>query len=283
MQNYSTVPKIHFQGATRTLRRRHFKTEKEILDVFVKYPKSDGIVGSLPYGWLKNIIHLPKEQKTDKIKNIYQLFRETFANSYSKKELVQISEKFTNILRETGVISPENKIVIKKRNVDGAIITGAYTIKERGKNKSLEPLFVKMFYDNSGKKSADKEGVFSETALGLHLNRLYRDEHILCPFFSDTKAKFMVSRYEIMPQNVKVPRGLNKEELYSSPSALKNYFEKLKTLTKDYIDFEKFLAKQGFEHQDLHNKNIIVTRNKRGSLILKLIDLGKIVKFTEKK
>lgn len=272
------TPEIHFQGATKTLKKHHFKTEKSISRIFIDYPNSNDIAGSLPYGWLKNIIQLPKEKKTDIIKNIYKLFRETFTDNHNKKELIQISEKFTNTLRELGIIPSSNQIIIKKKNAQGTILTGAYTIKERGKNKTLEPLFIKKFYDNSGKHSANIEGIFAELALGLHLNKLSDNEHILSPYFGDIKAKFMVSKYEITPQNIKIPRALSQEELYCSPSALKSYFEKLNNITNDYTNLNKLLAKYGFEHRDLHDQNVIITRNKCGKLILKLIDLGKIVK-----
>lgn len=284
MEIHQNKPTINFQGAAKILRKRHFTTEKAIINVLTTHPNSNGIVGTLPYGWLKNISQLPKNQKDDIIKNIFKLFRNTFAHKYNKKELVQVSKDFTQMLHNLGVISETNQIIIKKRKVDGAIITGAYTIKERGKNKTLEPLFVKQFYDNTGKFMANKEGIFAEIALGLHLNKISgKNEHILSPYFGDTKAKFMVSKYEMIPQNIKIPRALTLEELYLKPSALKEQFSKLRTLTKDYTNFDKLLAKLGFVHQDLHDQNIVITRNKKGNLILKLIDLGKIVKITNKK
>ena len=284
MEIHQNKPTINFQGAAKILRKRHFTTEKAIINVLTTHPNSNGIVGTLPYGWLKNISQLPKNQKDDIIKNIFKLFRNTFAHKYNKKELVQVSKDFTQMLHNLGVISETNQIIIKKRKVDGAIITGAYTIKERGKNKTLEPLFVKQFYDNTGKFMANKEGIFAEIASGLHLNKISgKNEHILSPYFGDTKAKFMVSKYEMIPQNIKIPRALTLEELYLKPSALKEQFSKLRTLTKDYTNFDKLLAKLGFVHQDLHDQNIVITRNKKGNLILKLIDLGKIVKITNKK
>lgn len=284
MEIHQNKPTINFQGATKILQKRHFTTEKAIINVLTTHPNSNGIVGTLPYGWLKNISQLPKSQKDGIIKNIFKLFRNTFAHKYNKKELVQVSKDFTQMLHNLGVISETNQIIIKKRKVDGAIITGAYTIKERGKNKTLESLFVKQFYDNTGKFMANKEGIFAEIALGLHLNKISgKNEHILSPYFGDTKAKFMVSKYEMIPQNIKIPRALTLEELYLKPSALKEQFSKLRTLTKDYTNLDKLLAKLGFVHQDLHDQNIVITRNKKGNLILKLIDLGKIVKITNKK
>jgi len=272
----------YFSGATKTLRHRYFKTEKTILDVFATYPNSDGIAGSLPYSWLKNIIHLPKEQKSPIIKNLLKLFRETFSVDYPKNmdrgQLSSLSQAFTKTLRNNGIIGEDNQIIIKQKNFDGAIMTNAFTIHERGKNKNLEPLFVKQFYNNSGRRSANVEGVCAELALGLHLNKIFHNEHIIKPYFGDTKAHFMVSKYEVTPQNVRIPRELTKAELFA-PSRLQQYFEKLQTITNDNTNIPELLAKKGFEHHDLHDQNIIITKNKKGKLILKLIDLGKIQKM----
>lgn len=273
---------IQFSGATRTLKRQHFKTAAEIADVFAKHPNSDGIAGSLPYGWLKNILCFPKEKKDFIIKDLYKLFRETFQKAYptyiSKVQLEEMSQHFTNTLRKLEVIPEENQVIIKKRKLGGAIIRGAFVIQERGANKTLEPLFVKQFSNNYGRRSADKEGVYAELALGLHLNKITGSEHIIRPYFGDTRARYMVSKYETSPQNVKIPRALTLGELYT-PGCLEQYFENLKAITKDQTDIEKLLAKKGFEHRDLHDQNIIITKNKKGNLIQKLIDLGKIVKI----
>lgn len=269
---------INFNGATRTLKRNYFATAQEIADVFEKHPKSDGIAGSLPYSWLKNIIHLPKEKKSETIKNLYNFFRKTFQRDFSfKSQMREISEEFTNTLRVLKIIPEENKIVIKKRKLDGKVLKGAYIIQERGKTKTLEPLFVKQFVDISGKRSADTEGIMAELSLGLHLHRLTGSEHILHPYFGDTKGRFMVSKYEITPQNVTIPKNLSLADLCSS-SSLTEHFEKLREITGDNTDIEALLAKKGFEHRDLHDQNVLITRNQKGNLILKLIDLGKLVR-----
>lgn len=274
--------RIKFQGATRTLKKCHFKTKNEIVEVFTKHPNSDGIAGSLPNGWLENIKQLPKDKKSYIIKNVYKFFRDNFAHNHNEKELVKISKKFTNKLRELGVIPQTNQVVVKKKNARGATIAAAYTIKERGENKTLEPLFIKLFRRNL-MLGEDKEGAFAELALGLHLKKLLGNEHILNTYFGDTKGRFLVSKYEISPQNVKIPKPLTLDELFNQKDGLKNYFENLKTITKDNVDFKKLLEKYGFVHKDLHDQNVVITKNKQGKLRLKLIDLGKIVKIEDKR
>lgn len=282
MQITSPNYKTNFKGATGTLRNSYFKSANEIAGIFTKYPKSKGIAGSLPFSWLKNIINYSKEEKGNIITQVYDIFHEMFKKRYpqnmSKKELSEMSKKFTAQMRALNILPEENQLIIKKRKVDGGIISGAFVISERGENKTLEPLFIKQFKDNFGKHSADKEGIFTELALGLHLGKIFGgNEHIISPYFGDTIGRFMVSKYETAPQKIKIPNNLTISELYS-PGILQKYFQKLKAITKDNTDINLLLAKKGFEHNDLHDQNVIITRNKKGKLIVKLIDLGKIVK-----
>ncbi len=274
MKVSSNNQNIQFNGLTRSLKRNYYETSKEIFDVFQKYPNADGIAGSLPHSWLKNIVNLPKEEKSNIIKNIYKLFRETFENNYTQEQLPRISENFTQTLRKYGIIPQENQIIIKKRKLSGAVLRGAYTIKERGKNKTLAPLFIKKFIN---KNRISRYGILNELALGHHLNRLFRSERIIKPYFGDTIGHFIVSKYEITPQNIKIPRQLTISEVFD-PETLSKFFEKIKNLTNDKTDFVKLLAKKGFVHNDLHDQNIIITKNSKGNLILKLIDLGLIEK-----
>ncbi len=266
---------IGFSGATRTFRRNYYSTVQEMVDVFEKYPKSDGIAGSLPHSWLKKLIPLPKDERGEKIKTLYRLFRESFGSD--NNNLQQISERFTLTLRDLNIIPAENQIIIKKRKLDGKMLRGAFTIKERGKSKTLEPLFVKQFIKSSRKHPPDDEGLLPELALGLHLHRIFRDEHIIRPYFSDTKARFMVSKYEITPQNVKIPRPLTKSEMFTYGAV--PYLQNLRKITGDNTNIQSILLKKGFYHKDLHDQNVLITKDKKENLIVKLIDLGKIIKL----
>lgn len=271
--SHSNYSNTNFTGATRTLRRNYFATAEEICDVFAKHPKSDGIAGSLPHSWIKNLISQPKEQRGEAIKALYKLFRESFGENNNDPK--QLSERFTAVLRNLNIIPKENQIIIKKRKLDGSILRGAYTIQERGKTKTLEPLFIKQFMEK--KHSRNSDGILAELALGLHFHRLARNEHIIRPYFGDTIAKFMVSKYELTPQNVRIPHQLSKADSFD-PEALQNFFNTQKAITGDNTDIKSILAKYRFEHQDLHDQNVLITRNKKGKLIIKLIDLGKIIK-----
>lgn len=271
--SYNNYPNTTFTGATRTLKRNYLATAEEICEVFAKYPKSNGIAGSLPHSWIKNSVSQPKEQRGEFIKSLYKLFRESFGENNNNPK--QLSERFTAVLRDLNIIPKENQIIIKKRKLDGSVLRGAYTIQERGKTKTLEPLFIKQFTEK--KHSRNSDGIFAELALGLHLHKLAGNEHILRPYFGDTIAKFMVSKYEVTPQNVKIPHQLSKADSFD-PEVLQNFFNTQKAITGDSTNIKALLAKYKFEHQDLHDQNVLITRNKKGKLIIKLIDLGKIIK-----
>lgn len=278
INNYTENKPLNFNGATRTLRRNYFETFQEIADVFEKHPNCDGIAGSLPFGWIHRIRNLPNEEKGIRIKQVYQLFRDVFNKQYPKemnrKDLEVISQRFTEVLRNVGIIPPENQIVVKKRKVYGSFIRGAFTIKERGKNKVLEPLFIKQLPDLSKYKSIrNHESVEAELAIGLHLDKIAKDEHILRPFFGDTKGLYFASHYDAPPQNVKIPKELpvsaeNEEKEF--------FFKKLMLITKDFTDIRKILAKYGFKHHDFHDQNVFIAKNKKNNLIIRLNDLGRI-------
>ena len=53
-------------------------------------------------------------------------------------------------------------------------------------------------------------------------------------------------------------------------------------ITGDYTDIRKILAKYGFIHRDYHDENIVITRDKKGNLITRLIDLGRITRLNER-
>ncbi|MBP3925316.1 hypothetical protein J6E39_08795 [bacterium] len=274
--NLNNTQNVKFTGATRTFRRNYFETNKEILDVFEKYPKTNGIIGSLPHSWLQNIIHLPKEERGEKIKILYKLFSESFG--LVDKEVMELSEHFTKVLRTLNVIPEKNQIVIKKRNLTGGMLRGAMVIQERGENKTLEPLFVKQFINRSNKHLANNNGILAELTLGLHLDRLFHSEHIIKPYFGDIKSKYMVSKYEVTPQNIKIPSKLKSEEAFDLSSRTK-YFKTLQKIAGDKTDIQSLLIKKGFFHCDLHDENVLITKDKNGKLILKLIDLGNIIKY----
>lgn len=268
-----------FSGLTRTLSKNYFATFEEIKDVFEKHPKADGIAGSLPYSWIKNIQHKPKAFRDSAIKEVYQTFRDIFTEP-EIKSLKEKSKILTKALHKAEILPESNIVIIKSRKLDGRTISGVFTIHEKGKNPALEPVFIKKFKDKEQRAfRKDYDGLYPETALGLHFNKLMADRHIWKFFWSDVKAGYIASHYDAQPQNVKIPRHLM---LSSDEIDKENYFKKLMKITGDYTDIRKILAKYGFIHRDYHDENIVITRDKKGNLITRLIDLGRITRINER-
>ncbi len=268
-----------FSGLTRTLSKKYFATFDEIKDVFEKHQKADGIAGSLPYSWIKNIQHKPKSFRDTAIKEVYQTLRGIFAE-LEIKNLKEKSKILTETLHKAEILPDSNIVIIKNRKLDGSTISGVYTIHEKGKNPTLEPVFIKKFKTRkqlAGRKNSD--GLYPETAMGLHFNKLMADRHIWKFLWSDVNAGYIASHYDAQPKHVKIPHTLG---IGSDDLDKENFFKKLMKTTGDFTDIRKILAKYGFIHQDYHDENIIITRDKKGNLITRLIDLGSIVPLTEK-
>lgn len=269
---------IQFKGLTRTLSRKYFGTLQDIQDVFTKNPNANDIAGSLPYTWLQPIQHKSKQERAQAIKSVYSAMRRIFGEyiheNPPKTELKDYSRILTHTLRKAGIIPESNIVIIRKRKVDGSTISGIYTIHEKGKNPTLEKILIKK-YKKLSKSRQNSEGVMPETALGLHLNKLACDRHILKILWGDAKAGYTASIYEVSPKNVKIPKKLS---LFSDQKDKEKFFKKLMMITQDFTDIRKILAKYGFKHCDFHDENILITRDKKGNLLTKLIDIGRIEK-----
>ena len=270
---------IHFAGLTRTLSRNYFATLPEIQDVFTKHQKADNIAGSLPYSWIKSIQHNPKPERDEAIKSVYSAMRRIFGKYITEKptknELKDYSKILTHTLRKAGIIPDGNIVIINKRKVSGSTVSGIYTIHEKGKNPTLEKVLIKKYREGISKRRLNTEGAAAETALGLHLNKRICDRHILKFLWGDINAGYTASHYEVSPQNVKIPKKLS---LFAEQEDKEKFFKKLMKLTNDFTDIRKILAKYGFKHYDFHDENILITRDKKGNLITKLIDIGRIDK-----
>lgn len=269
-----------FKGLTRTLSRNYFASFEEIQDVFIKHPKANNIAGSLPYSWIKPVQNKPKEIRDNSIKQVYEVLREIFGENIqsdvSAAKLKEKSRLLTKTMHKAGILPNENIMIIKKRKLDGSMISGVFTIHEKGKNPTLEKIFIKKFKNKIPRAYQRNDGgLYAETALGLHFNKLMADRHILKMFWADIDAGYIASRYEVQPKNVKIPKPLLK---CSDEREKQAYFKKLMSITGDFTDIRKILAKYGFVHKDYHDENLVITRDKKGNLITRLIDLGRIIK-----
>ena len=124
--------KISFQGATEEFSKRFIKTQKEIIDEFVKDPQSNWIAGNLPENWLAKLNGKPQDEKNKIIKNIFMIFRSAIkhlkpydaqlgSNEYKQvkadlenKRIKEASRFLTKGLRHFGILSEKNSVILKK-------------------------------------------------------------------------------------------------------------------------------------------------------------------------
>lgn len=315
------IKNVSFTGAGDVFRKTFVATQKEIADVFEKDVMSDGIAGSLPKNWLGKIKAKSGNCSDDNVRGVFQAFRAAVkhlkpynaplkSKEYSKhradlenKRIKESSEYLTKALRHFGVLDDGNSIYFKRRKVQGSYIDRGYVLVERGKNPSLEKLFIKIFKKlNPELIEANFNGKYAETAHGLNLNEL-NCRYISKVYWGDMKGGFMATEYESPPK-------------FSSPIVhFKKSYETLQDFAKDFFTqtgieitelisrgirpgktnrqsrFEPYpkgdliigylqseLEKVGLYHGDLHKDNAIIGTDEKGRAIVKIVDIGGVMK-----
>lgn len=110
---------VNFNGLTRDMKKIAYKNAPEIIKYVEKHPKSNGIVGSLPYEWVSRI---PKENRKELVKEFYQNMKGVFLKG-GKKVFGQGVEVDAYSLKQTflkaGIISSGNDLDIGYKNYGG--------------------------------------------------------------------------------------------------------------------------------------------------------------------
>ena len=219
------------------------------------------------------------------------------------KRLKEASEFLTKALRHFGILEETNSVYFKRRKVRGKYINRGYLLAERGKAPSLERLFIKTFKKNLDNTiEANANGKYSELAHGLNLNEL-KCEYISKFYWGDVKAGYLATEYETPPK-------------YSSPIVqFKKEYKDLLNFAVDFLDqtginlmdimkkginpgkinkrnrfepankedliigfLQTTLNKAGLCHCDLHKDNAVIGTDKNGKAIVKIVDIGGVVK-----
>ncbi len=305
--NHNNNYKPHFSGGiTRKLSRRYYHCEPDIVQIFDKHPQKKGIAGRLPASWIKPLNSSSAGNKRNIINRIYICIAETIkiANTNSKKA----ADNLNSILKKYKILRPDQSYSIKKADTSGAVYTANGYILY---GKNIDSLFIKEFADLSGKDPrhyrwmTEKNGKFVELARALHLNKQTNDRHIMHTYWGDTQNGYMVSEYVEPLKEYKSPIEI--KEFYNNENELiedlrKKYGFTLREIKKYkvktgyeydnkfysypedliiYNYFSSMLEKYGLKHYDLqyNTDNYIITRDKNGNPLLKLIDFGGISKI----
>lgn len=308
-----------FCGVTEELSKRFIRTQKEIIEEFTKDPNSKGIAGSLPPYWLAKLNGLSQTEKEDRIQKILLLFRAAVKHlkpynaspiskeyNHNKITMENIRRKeasafLTKGLRHFGIISETNSVNFKKLKVKGSYTKGAYVLKEKGENPTLEKLFIKLFKDkNKYSLLNDEHGKYAELAHGLYLTSTLKSKNISKFYWGDTQTGYMAVEYVIPPKHVSPivqlkkkyddinqfatdfykQTGIMLKELLNSGTQIgKTQNGEFIPRSKDDIIrgyLQSILQQVGLHHTDLHKDNAIIGSTKTGQPIIKIIDIGGI-------
>lgn len=307
MKNISNINNSHkptfTSGITRKLSRNYYHSEADVVKIFDKHPQKQGIAGQLPICWIKKI---NTSNKNKIIREIYNKFGESV--KLAKTNIKKAEENLNTLLHKHNILRPEQNYSLVKIDTSGAVYTeNGYILN----GKNTDSFFVKEFADLSSKSErmyksmTENNGKFVELARALNINKRIKDKHIMHTHWGDTQNGYMVSEYVKPIKESKSPVVI--KECYNCEKSLVNDLYKKYGFT--YQEIKKHNVKTGFEYEDkfysypedriiynyftnlfekyglkdsdiLYNPdNYIVTKDKNGNPILKLIDLGGISKL----
>lgn len=287
-------------GITRKLSRNYYHCEADVVEIFNKHPQKNGIAGQLPINWIRNI---DTNKKHEVIKDIYSQFAKTV--ELAKTNIENAAENINTVLRKHKILAPNQSYNIVKIDTSGAVYTAngyilsgnntdSYFIKEFADLSSKSPRLYKLMTESNGK--------YVELARALNINNRIKDRHIMHTHWGDTKNGYMVSEYVKPLKEYK--SSIEIKEFYDSEKTLVNdlykkygftyeeikkykvqtgyeYEDKFYSYPEDriiYSYFSNMFEKYGLKDYDLHCNpdNYIITTDKKGNPLLKLIDFGGI-------
>ncbi len=294
-------------GITRKLGRKYYSCEEDIVEIFNKHPQKNGIAGQLPKSWIEKLNASEfVNSKREVIQNIYQQFASIVKSASENTE--EAATKLTDILRNYKILTNKQSYNIKKINTSGySHIENGYILEG---SQGAESLFIKEFKDLSNlnprlyKYKTQRDGKYVELARALQLNKQLKDRHIMHTNWADTQNRFMVSEYvkplkrykskidikESYNTEKELIKDLNKKYGFRDYEIKNNnvkigfeYENKFYSYPEDRIIYNYFfslLEKLNLKHIDLMDNpaNYIVTKDKDGNPLLKLIDFGGISK-----
>jgi len=186
---------INFEGLTKSLGKRAFPDEDSIIAEIEKYPNPNGIVGNLPAEWIEKI---PKEERKDKIKNLYASFGQILSDlrikgQFKKENIEEASNQLNKSLHNAGILTGDQKIVLKKLG-PGKFGT-AYLLNENfDKDKKYNKYVIKLFHNIQAENHYHGNYIESNRAM-YWLKNAGKQTQRARLYFADLKNGFMVSQY----------------------------------------------------------------------------------------
>ncbi|HNW26520.1 MAG TPA: hypothetical protein PKI94_07010 [Candidatus Gastranaerophilaceae bacterium] len=178
--------KISFTGLTSYLRKTVFPCDdvkKLATDIF-----DNSFAGNLPSEWIEKI---PKNQRTQTIKDVFQGFRE-FVQLINEKSETALSQ-LEKTLKGAGILSYDKSINLK---FEGSGSYGrVYRLEGLENQKTGEQYVIKLY--NKAQKNAQNNGIFAELNRGglYWPEALGKKTQMVKTFFADLESGFVVNKF----------------------------------------------------------------------------------------
>ncbi len=199
---------ISFQGLTGNLGKKAYANTGEIKEEVEKYPKSNGVAGSIPSDWVNKI---PKGERREKIKQLYKDFDkavdELRNKDFSLRAQKETSVKLTAAMHEAGILSNEENINLKY--LDEGDYGRVYLI-ESNNNEQNNRFVIKIFrkkvrHDKSHNTHIEiNKGMYWQKQFGKETDRTNF-------YFGDIESGYMITQY--VDKNMPGPKRKSSPEL----------------------------------------------------------------------
>lgn len=216
----------------------------------------------------------------------------------------EASAFLTKGLRHFGILSETNSVHLKRLKVRGNYISRGYVLREKGEDPTLEKLFIKKFRKiNPYENAANHNGKYAEIAHGLFINSNIRNKHISKFYWGDIEAGYLTTEYQVPPKGVSPvvklksvyedisefatdfynQTGISLKELNAHGINVGGLNKDGKFVPQSKYDIimpylQSVLAEAGLTHCDLHANNAVIGSTRQKQPILRLIDIGGVIK-----
>ena len=173
---------ISFTGLTSSLRKTVYKRQ-EIVDLVKKYPKSKGFVGNLMPEWIAKI---PKEQRGDAVKDIYDQFSLAVKQRQNHFFGQKPQDTIKNVLCKYKIITPETKVKFSQKGMSD---TAELYRLQVGDKSYITKIFSESTFNNF-----ETGGNLIEQNHALYLNAKPNSDWAKF-YFGNLKDGYMVTEY----------------------------------------------------------------------------------------